>query len=930
MKQKNSLIKFDEFPPTSISQWEKLVVPQLEKNKQNLKREIEEGVFVQAIQTPQKLQKITLQPSEILTHPAQIFEAPTKGNYSDQIIGVIKKCETEFQKQKESNFKLWVESSLFVFYVGSKLVAETSKLLAFKKVLYQLSVQYKCPLTTEPQILLKASANNKAAYPEMNLIALSIQALIAKMVGVQQIELESYTGKNNKIAQAYSNNIWKILELESKLDASNIPAYGSAILEDASGKLAKKAFSILYGEDKKFTNFSFQITGVLNKHQFEQYLSGVAPFLKGPYLPMYLTKPWTIRQYAGFSTAKDSNQFYLNNIKAGQKGLSVAFDLPTHRGYDSDHEKVKGDVGMAGVAIDTVEDMKILFKGIKLSDISVSMTMNGAVLPTLAFYIVCAKEQGVFPKQLSGTIQNDILKEFMVRNTFIYPPQPSMRITQDIFKYCSKHMPLFNPISVSGYHIQEAGGNTTLELAYTLADGWEYLKAGMEAGMDIDDFAPRISFFWGIGMDFMSEVAKMRAGRMLWAKIVKQYHPKNEKSLALRTHCQTSGWSLSAQNPYNNIARTTIEALAAVVGHTQSLHTNAFDEALALPSEFSAKIARDTQLYLINETDICEFIDPLGGSDLLAQKTSQLMEDAWELIMQIQSIGGMTKAIEQGIPQSNIAQAAAKKQALIDAKQEIIVGVNAHAIADNSEIELLEVDAQKVRKQQVLRLKKIKNSRDNSAVQELLKKIENAAQNGKQNLLDLAVQAAEKRATLGEISYALEKVWGRYEKQNHLGIGIYGNIMAIKDSDYKDALQLSDKFAQKEGRRPRMLVAKLGQDGHDRGAKIIATSFADMGFDVDISPLFQTPQQVVHQAIDNDVHLIGISSLAGGHKTLVPEITAELKKRNREDILVIVGGVIPKRDYDFLFNKGVMAIFGPGTKISLAAKELLKLMLDEK
>lgn len=655
--------------------------------------------------------------------------------------------------------------------------------------------------------------------------------------------------------------------------------------------------------------------------------AGKAPFLRGPYASMYTIRPWTIRQYAGFSTAEESNAFYRRNLAAGQKGLSVAFDLATHRGYDSDHERVVGDVGKAGVAIDSVEDMKILFDQIPLNEMSVSMTMNGAVLPIMAFYIVAAEEQGVKPELLSGTIQNDILKEFMVRNTYIYPPAPSMKIIADIFEYTSRYMPKFNSISISGYHMQEAGATADIELAYTLADGLEYLCTGIKAGLDIDDFAPRLSFFWAIGMNHFMEIAKMRAGRLLWAKIVKQFNPKDEKSMALRTHCQTSGWSLTEQDPFNNVARTCIEALAAAFGGTQSLHTNALDEAIALPTDFSARIARNTQLYLQEETEICKAIDPWAGSYYVEYLTAQLVEKAWKLIEEVEALGGMAKAIETGLPKMRIEEAAARKQARIDSGKDIIVGVNFNRVEEESNIEILEVDNTKVRLAQIERLKKIKAERNENDVQTSLNNLTNAAKTGQGNLLELAVDAARKRATLGEISYALEKVYGRYKATIRSISGVYSSEV-MNNSDLKQAQQLANEFAQKEGRRPRIMIAKMGQDGHDRGAKVIATSFADIGFDVDIGPLFQTPAEVAKQAVENDVHIVGVSSLAAGHKTLVPQLAEELKKYGREDIMIIVGGVIPKQDYDYLYENGASGIFGPGTNITKAAQEIIHALMQ--
>ncbi|WP_291274911.1 methylmalonyl-CoA mutase [Flavobacterium sp.] len=656
--------------------------------------------------------------------------------------------------------------------------------------------------------------------------------------------------------------------------------------------------------------------------------AGFAPNLRGPYSTMYVRRPWTIRQYAGFSTAEESNAFYRRNLAAGQKGLSVAFDLATHRGYDSDHERVVGDVGKAGVAIDSVEDMKVLFDQIPLDEMSVSMTMNGAVLPIMAFYIVAAEEQGVTPNLLSGTIQNDILKEFMVRNTYIYPPTPSMKIIADIFEYTSKNMPKFNSISISGYHMQEAGATADIELAYTLADGLEYIRTGLAAGMDIDTFAPRLSFFWAIGMNHFMEIAKMRAGRMLWAKLLKQFNPKDEKSLALRTHCQTSGWSLTEQDPFNNVARTTIEAAAAAFGGTQSLHTNALDEAIALPTDFSARIARNTQIFLQEETKICKTVDPWAGSYYVESLTAEIAEKAWALIEEVEELGGMTKAIEAGIPKLRIEEAAARKQARIDSGQDIIVGVNKYRLEKEDPLHILEVDNQTVRKQQIERLDQIKSTRNNAKVAECLAKLTESAKNGGENLLSLAVEAARNRATLGEISDALEVVFGRYKAQIRSFSGVYSKEIK-NDESFEKAKQLADAFAKKEGRRPRIMIAKMGQDGHDRGAKVVATGYADVGFDVDIGPLFQTPQEAAKQAVENDVHILGVSSLAAGHKTLVPQVIEELKNYGREDIMVIVGGVIPAQDYQYLFDAGAVAVFGPGTKISDAAITILEVLMEE-
>ena len=656
------------------------------------------------------------------------------------------------------------------------------------------------------------------------------------------------------------------------------------------------------------------------------FAAGIEPFLRGPYSSMYTTKPWTIRQYAGFSTAEESNAFYQKNLKSGQKGLSVAFDLATHRGYDSDHERVSGDVGKAGVAIDSVEDMKILFNEIPLDKMSVSMTMNGAVLPIMAFYIVAAQEQGVDITDLKGTIQNDILKEYMVRNTYIYPPKESLRIISDIFKFTSEKMPKFNSISISGYHMQEAGATNDIELAYTLCNGIEYVKNGIEAGLSIDDFAPRLSFFWGIGMNHFMEIAKLRAGRLLWSKLIKKFNPKLKKSLMLRAHCQTSGWSLTEQDPFNNITRTCTEASAAIFGGTQSLHTNSLDEAIALPTEFSARIARNTQLYLQHETKITKTVDPWGGSYYLENLTNSLVKKAWVHIEEIESYGGMTKAIEKGIPKMRIEQSATKKQAKIDSKKEVIVGVNDFKVDYDEEIQYLEINNKKVKNLQLSRLKHVKENRDNKKVQVSLENLTKGASSN-ENLLALAVEAAKNRATIGEISTALEKVFSRYKAKINTFTGVYSKEIK-NDSTFQEAIDLANEFSNLDGRRPRILIAKMGQDGHDRGAKVIATSYADLGFDVDIGPLFQTPKEAAKQAIENDVHILGISSLAGGHKTLVPEVIEELKKYKREDIMVILGGVVPKQDYSFLKDQGVSAIFGPGTKISETAKTILSILMN--
>lgn len=687
-------------------------------------------------------------------------------------------------------------------------------------------------------------------------------------------------------------------------------------------------------EEKWITNEQIDVKPVytvkdLANMEHLQYAAGVAPFLRGPYSTMYVMKPWTIRQYAGFSTAEESNAFYRRNLAAGQMGLSVAFDLATHRGYDSDHERVVGDVGKAGVAIDSILDMKILFDQIPLDKMSVSMTMNGAVLPVLAFYIVAAEEQGVPMEKLSGTIQNDILKEFMVRNTYIYPPIPSMRIIADIFEFTSKNMKKFNSISISGYHMQEAGATADIELAYTLADGLEYLRTGIQAGIPVDAFAPRLSFFWAVGMNHFMEIAKMRAARMLWAKIVSQFNPKDPKSLALRTHSQTSGWSLTEQDPFNNVTRTCVEALAAALGHTQSLHTNALDEAIALPTDFSARIARNTQIYLQEETNICKVVDPWAGSYYVESLTHELAHKAWKLIEEVESLGGMAKAIETGIPKMRIEEASARRQARIDAGKDTIVGVNKFRLEKEDPIEILEVDNTIVRESQLKRLEKLRAERNQAEVDAALDALTHAAETGEGNLLALSIDAARKRASLGEISYALEKIYGRYKAVIRSISGVYSSE-SKDDENYRKACELADIFAELEGRRPRIMIAKMGQDGHDRGAKVVATGYADIGFDVDIGPLFQTPAESARQAVENDVHILGVSSLAAGHKTLVPQVIEELRKLGREDIMVIVGGVIPAQDYQYLYDAGAVAIFGPGTRIPDAAILLLNILIDSR
>jgi methylmalonyl-CoA mutase len=786
---------------------------------------------------------------------------------------------------------------------------------------------------------------NTAYQPHGNLIKGTVTSLAAVVGGCDALTVIEENPDDSTL-QRIARNVSTILREESHLNKVADATGGSYFIDYAVHELIQKVAKTINLSVKPIDSKSFSTDlkswqspeGIEIKTHYSggdtkelthtHFSAGIPPFLRGPYASMYTQKPWTIRQYAGFSTAKDSNAFYRRNLAAGQRGLSVAFDLATHRGYDSDHPRVAGDVGKAGVAIDSVLDMKVLFDQIPLDKMSVSMTMNGAVIPVMAFYIVAAEEQGVKSDQLSGTIQNDILKEFMVRNTYIYPPAPSMRIVSDIFAYTSQHMPKFNSISISGYHMHEAGAPAHIELAYTLADGLEYIRAGINAGIAIDDFAPRLSFFWGIGMNFFMEIAKMRAARMLWAKIVKQFNPKNPKSMALRTHCQTSGWSLTEQDPFNNVARTAIEALAAVLGHTQSLHTNSLDEAIALPTDFSARIARNTQLYIEKETGVTKVVDPLGGSYYLESLTAELADKAWALIEEVEKLGGMTKAIESGVPKMRIEQAAAAKQARIDSGRDVIVGVNRYQTNEKTAIEILEVDNTAVRKEQVDQLNRLKKERKSEVVAKALAALTEAASTGKGNLLGLAIDAARSRATLGEISDALEKAFGRYQASIKSISGVYSAEMK-NNKDFEEVRKLSDAFATEEGRRPRILVAKMGQDGHDRGAKVIATSFADLGFDVDIGPLFQTPEEVARQATENDVHIVGASSLAGGHKTLIPELVQALKTMGRPDILVVAGGVIPSQDYDFLYKAGVSFVFGPGTVITDSAKEILARLMEQ-
>jgi len=855
----------------------------------------------------------------------------------------------------------------FEFKVGSSYFMEIAKLRAAR--LLWAEIVKKSGQVSDLNCMMKihsrtSSLNKSPDDPNQNMLRATTEAMSAVIGGCDELCIlpfdtssEAKELETNRLAK----NTQLILREESYLDKIIDPSSGSYYIEKLTAEIASSALALFLETVKKESSTDYSdinlagisssnkpavnrenegwhtpekivLKNIYSKEDTDglehlNFAAGLPPFLRGPYSTMYVIRPWTVRQYAGFSTAEESNAFYRRNLAAGQKGLSIAFDLPTHRGYDSDHKRVEGDIGKAGVAIDSVEDMKILFDQIPLDEMSVSMTMNGAVLPIMAFYIVAAEEQGVEPVKLNGTIQNDILKEFMVRNTYIYPPEFSMKIIADIFEYTSQNMPKFNSISVSGYHIQEAGGTADIELAYTLADGLDYIRTGIEAGMEVDDFAPRISFFWGIGMNHFMEIAKMRAGRLLWAKIVNQFNPKNPKSLALRTHCQTSGWSLTEQDPYNNVVRTCVEALAAALGGTQSLHTNALDEAIALPTDFSAKIARDTQLYLQKDTNICRSVDPWAGSYYIEYLTDQIARKAWELIEEVEELGGMSKAIETGIPKMRIEEAAARKQARIDSKKDIIVGVNEYISGKDSDIEILEIDNSAVRQSQIERINQLKEERDSEAVEVALNMITKCAEAGEGNLLDLAVDAARKRATLGEISYACEKVCGRYEAVIRSISGVYSSEMSDDDT-FKEAREISDKFSELVGRRPRILVAKMGQDGHDRGAKVIATSFADLGFDVDIGSLFQTPEEAAKQAVESDVHILGISSLAAGHKTLVPKLISELKKYGREDIVVIAGGVIPKQDYDFLYDAGVAEVFGPGTVIPVAAEKILNILIE--
>lgn len=887
----------------------------------------------------------------------RIKPATPVAEIADALVKAVQLME-EMKEPETVSLKLF-SAICFSVSIGTGFFESIAKLKALRMLWYQVARAYSITNYSSSDLHIHAESvpwMETAYEPHGNLIKSTTASMAAIAGGCDSLSVVPQEGESKTFSRI-ARNVSSLLREEAHFNKVADPlagAYAVDVMTDAIAKNAWKLFQSKVRSDKTdflsnpYNHFlpekketsvaswnspeKIEVKPVYNESdaafiRTSGFTSGVAPFLRGPYATMYTTKPWTIRQYAGFSTAKDSNAFYRKNLAAGQRGLSVAFDLATHRGYDSDHPRVTGDVGKAGVAIDSVLDMKILFDQIPLDKMSVSMTMNGAVIPIMAFYIVAAEEQGVKPEQLSGTIQNDILKEFMVRNTYIYPPAPSMRIVADIFEYTSQHMPKFNSISISGYHMHEAGAPAHLELAYTLADGLEYIRAGISAGIAIDDFAPRLSFFWGIGMNFFMEVAKMRAARLVWAKIVKQFDPKSSKSMALRTHCQTSGWSLTEQDPYNNVARTCVEAMAAVMGGTQSLHTNSLDEAIALPTDFSARIARNTQLYIEKETDVAKLVDPLGGSYYMESLTEQLAAKAWELIEEVEKAGGMTKAIESGIPKMRIEQAAAAKQARIDSGRDVIVGVNKYRTDDKPDFDIREVDNTVVRNEQLQRLTLLKKERNKNDAEQALMALSHAASSGKGNLLALAIDAARKRATLGEISTAMEHAFGRYKASIKSISGVYSAEMK-NEASFEEVRKLSDRFASLDGRRPRILVAKMGQDGHDRGAKVIATSFADLGFDVDIGPLFQTPEEVAMQAAENDVHIVGASSLAGGHKTLVPELIHALQKIGRGDILVVAGGVIPQQDYDYLYKSGASFIFGPGTVITDAAKEILNKMIN--
>jgi methylmalonyl-CoA mutase len=894
--QLDKTLSFDEFTKASIADWKAKATKDLKgKNLQELTYTTSDGISLE----PYYTEEDSLVRSNDLSSNWQITLVS-----SSELEGV-EKTITSLSELGKSGGHLLLENlsnaqnqAKVHFELGTKFYENIAKLRALRIAFPD----------TEINAVIPASDDE---FTHNNLVRQTIAAASAIIGGAKHICILSFNNQDTDQSLRLAKNILLLLKSESYMADIQDAASGSWFLEKLTNEYLNRI------QDSKEKGASRKGSSFISMGS----QPGIPPYLRGPYSTMYAVRPWTIRQYAGFSTAEASNAFYRRNLAAGQKGLSVAFDLATHRGYDSDHPRVTGDVGMAGVAIDSIEDMKLLFNEIPLGDISVSMTMNGAVLPIMAFYIAAAKEQGVDKSKLTGTIQNDILKEFMVRNTYIYPPSPSMRIISDVFKYTSAHMPKFNSISISGYHMQEAGATPELELAYTIADGLDYVRTGINAGLAIDDFAPRLSFFWGIGMNFYKEIAKMRAGRLLWAKLIKTFDPKDDKSMALRTHCQTSGWSLTEQDPYNNVARTTIEALAAVFGGTQSLHTNSFDEAMALPTDFSAKIARNTQKIIQEETDITKAIDPWGGSEVIEKYTKELAEKAWEYILEIEELGGMAKAIESGIPKMRIEECAAIKQAKIDAGKEVIVGINKFKVDEKADFDILEVDNQAVRISQIDRINKVKSLRDNTLVEGILTKLENAASTD-ENLLEICIEAAEARVTLGEMSFALEKVFGRYQANNAIISGVY--LKEVQNNETVIAARkAADIFATKDGRRPRILVAKMGQDGHDRGAKIIATAFADLGFDVDIGPLFQTPAEVAKQAMENDVHILGVSSLAAGHKTLMPEVVRELKKQGMDDVIVVAGGVIPEQDYDYLYKNGVDFVFGPGTVIAEAAIGIL-------
>tara|TARA_B110000503_G_scaffold95550_2_gene143835 strand:- start:1438 stop:4137 length:2700 start_codon:yes stop_codon:yes gene_type:complete len=894
--QLDKTLSFDEFTKASIADWKAKATKDLKgKNLQELTYTTSDGISLE----PYYTEEDSLVRSNDLSSNWLITLVS-----SSELEGV-EKTITSLSELGKSGGHLLLENlsnaqnqAKVHFELGTKFYENIAKLRALRIAFPD----------TEINAVIPASDDE---FTHNNLVRQTIAAASAIIGGAKHICILPFNHQDTDQSLRLAKNILLLLKSESYMADIQDAASGSWFLEKLTNEYLNRI------QDSKEKGASRKGSSFISMGS----QPGIPPYLRGPYSTMYAVRPWTIRQYAGFSTAEASNAFYRRNLAAGQKGLSVAFDLATHRGYDSDHPRVTGDVGMAGVAIDSIEDMKLLFNEIPLGDISVSMTMNGAVLPIMAFYIAAAKEQGVDKSKLTGTIQNDILKEFMVRNTYIYPPSPSMRIISDVFKYTSAHMPKFNSISISGYHMQEAGATPELELAYTIADGLDYVRTGINAGLAIDDFAPRLSFFWGIGMNFYKEIAKMRAGRLLWAKLIKTFDPRDDKSMALRTHCQTSGWSLTEQDPYNNVARTTIEALAAVFGGTQSLHTNSFDEAMALPTDFSAKIARNTQKIIQEETDITKAIDPWGGSDVIEKYTKELAEKAWEYILEIEELGGMAKAIESGIPKMRIEECAAIKQAKIDAGKEVIVGINKFKVDEKADFDILEVDNQAVRISQIDRINKVKSLRDNTLVEGILTKLENAASTD-ENLLEICIEAAEARVTLGEMSFALEKVFGRYQANNATISGVY--LKEVQNNETVIAARkAADIFATKDGRRPRILVAKMGQDGHDRGAKIIATAFADLGFDVDIGPLFQTPAEVAKQAMENDVHILGVSSLAAGHKTLMPEVVRELKKQGMDDVIVVAGGVIPEQDYDYLYKNGVDFVFGPGTVIAEAAIGIL-------